>query len=77
MTDKDLHPAPAPVAPILSPDIDKHNDVDLVEKVDRDALPEDTIMKSPFEDLNVRQTWSTFRKCALMCIFATFSAAAE
>lgn len=79
--DKELHPAP-PQAPLSTDaahvEVDnKHDDIDMVEKVDRDALPEDVIMKSPFEDLGVKQTWSVFRKCALMCLFATFSAAAE
>lgn len=74
-SDKDLQPAG--LSPPAMTDIETKHDIDLIEKVDRDALPEDTIMMSPFEDMNIRKTWSTFRKCALVCLFATVSAAAE
>jgi SP family general alpha glucoside:H+ symporter-like MFS transporter len=74
-TEKDLHPTPRPIqGPI---DVDDKHDIDLIEKVDQDALPEDTIMMSPFEDMGIRKTWSAFRKCAAICLFATVSAAAE
>ena len=72
--ERDIQPAPQAIE---QTGVDDKHDVDLIEKVERDALPEDTIMKSPFEDLNVRQTWSTFRKCAFICLLSTFSAAAE
>jgi hypothetical protein len=77
LTEKDLHPAMA--QPVSSPAIglDEKHDVDMVEKVDPDTLPQDTIMMSPFEDMGIRKTWSVFRKCAAVCLFATVSAAAE
>lgn len=44
---------------------------------DQHADPGDVIMKSPFEDLSFRKTWVVFWKVALMCMCASFSAAAE
>jgi SP family general alpha glucoside:H+ symporter-like MFS transporter len=40
-------------------------------------IADDVIMKSPFEDLSWKRTWVVFKKAALMCLFASFSAAAE
>jgi hypothetical protein len=40
-------------------------------------VADDVIMKSPFEDLSWKRTWVVFKKAALMCLFASFSAAAE
>jgi len=40
-------------------------------------IADDVIMKSPFEDLSWKRTWVVFKKAAAMCLFASFSAAAE
>lgn len=72
--ESDIRPAPATAT---SHDDAKH-DIEMVEKVGADgALPEGTIMKSPFDDLGIRKTWTIFRKAAFMSLFAAFSAAAE
>lgn len=67
LTEKELHPAMA--QPLDSPGVglDEKHDVDMVEKVDPDALPQDTIMMSPFEDMGIRKTGRCFgnvQRCA-------------
>lgn len=42
-----------------------------------DGTDNEVIMKSPFEDLPWRKTWVVYRKVAMVCLFASFSAAAE
>lgn len=52
-------------------------DIEMNENEYSKEVGEDVIMKSPFEDLTWRRTWVVFKKAALMCLFASFSAAAE
>jgi hypothetical protein len=58
--------------------IDQHYDEEKpeIKHVD-EGLDGDVIMRSPFDDLTWKKTWVVFWKAALMCAFATFSAAAE
>ena len=70
----DIRPAAADVP--TSP-MDEKADIEMHENEFSKEIGDDVIMKSPFEDLTWRKTWVVFKKAALMCLFASFSAAAE
>lgn len=74
MAQQEIRPVPVQTLSSDKPDIQNFEIKDFEKS---EGVPEGTIMKSPFEDLDVRQTWSTFRKCVFICLFAGFSAAAE
>ncbi|WWC97802.1 hypothetical protein V866_004689 [Kwoniella sp. B9012] len=62
----------------IVPAIDEKPHIDHMEHYDADGKEvDDVITKSPFEDLPWKKTWRVFWKAALMCIFASFSAAAD
>ena len=70
----DIRPAEVAFSPMEEKaDIEMHENEHGYSK----EVGEDVIMKSPFEDLTWRKTWVVFKKAALMCLFASFSAAAE
>ena len=71
----DIRPATYPSGP-LSP-TDEKADLEMHENEFSKEVAPDVIMKSPFEDLSWRKTWVVFKKAAFMCLFASFSAAAE
>jgi SP family general alpha glucoside:H+ symporter-like MFS transporter len=65
------------IRPVVSnsAQIDDKADIEMNEF--NKEIADDVIMKSPFEDLSWKRTWVVFKKAALMCLFASFSAAAE
>jgi hypothetical protein len=67
-------PGDETIAPVA---FDEKPTIEEIEGFDGKGGDPDVIMKSPFEDLPWKKTWFVFRKAALMCIFASFSAAAE
>jgi hypothetical protein len=68
----EIRPAPRPGSVL---DMDDKADIEMNEF--SKEVADDVIMKSPFEDLSWKRTWVVFKKAALMCLFASFSAAAE
>lgn len=71
----DIQPA-ANEVPVGSP-MDEKVDIEMNENEFSKEIGSDVIMKSPFEDLSWKRTWVVFKKAAIMCLFASFSAAAE
>ncbi|WWC64295.1 uncharacterized protein I303_106905 [Kwoniella dejecticola CBS 10117] len=71
-------PARLSVDDEIGPAVDEKPKIEHLEGYNVESKEvEDVIMKSPFEDLPWKKTWVVFRKAALMCIFASFSAAAD
>ena len=58
---------------------DEKNAQDLAQhaELEKNAIVDGAIIKSPFEDLSFIQTLRTFRKASLIAMMAAFTAAAE
>lgn len=55
----------------------KRDDQFIEQDLKPNGTPYDVIMKSPFEDLGIKETFKVFKKCVFVCLLASFSAAAE
>lgn len=65
------------IRPVVSHTAEMDDKADIEMNEYNKEIADDVIMKSPFEDLSWKRTWVVFKKAALMCLFASFSAAAE
>jgi SP family general alpha glucoside:H+ symporter-like MFS transporter len=65
------------IRPVVSNNAQIDDKADIEMNEFNKEIADDVIMKSPFEDLSWKRTWVVFKKAALMCLFASFSAAAE